>query len=225
VRLLAAALGVTLAVLAGSALGHSAPAQPDAVSLHLSTYRNVNGVLVLVFAGTVSSGSAGQTVEVTGQDCGGQGFRALAAAQTRPGGGWRLENPESTAPYRTFPWSSGTTFRARWNDDVSEPVALRFPAPISASKVSGRRAWRVFVSSTSLVNMAGRIVELQRRTGSAWVRYRTARLVHKASFDRGPYNNEAVFNVPARNLRLRAYLPRASALPCWLPAATAPWRS
>jgi hypothetical protein len=73
--------------------------------------------------------------------------------------------------------------------------------------------------------MAGRIVELQRRTGSAWVRYRTARLVHKASFDRGPYNNEAVFNVPARNLRLRAYLPRASALPCWLPAATAPWRS
>jgi hypothetical protein len=217
----AAAIVALLLVTASSA----ALAQSDAVTLSLSQYRDVNGVRTLVFSGAIASGAAGQTVELLGRDCGAEGLRLLGGAQTRDGGRWQLENPEHDAPYRTFRWSSGIAFRARWKEQLSDPVVLRFPAGISATKVPGRRAWRVSVPSSPQADMAGKIVELQRRAGSGWVRYRRAKLVHRASFERGPYNNEAVFPVEARGLRLRAFLPRASALPCFLPAATDSWRS
>jgi hypothetical protein len=164
-------------------------------------------------------------VELLGQDCGGSHSRLLGGAVTKPGGRWQFENPEHVAPYRTFPWASGITFRASWRDRLSDPIVLRLPAGISATKVEGRRAWRVSVPSTSQVNMAGRIVELQRRAGSGWERYGRAKLVHRASFELGPYNNQAVFPIETRGLRLRAFLPRASALPCFLPAATLSWRT
>lgn len=216
---------VALACVAFPLVVGVALARSDAVTLSLSQYRNENGVGVLVFSGTVSSGSVGQTVELVGRDCGGRGYRILSETQTRAGGGWRIENPESTPPWRSFSWRSGMTFRARWGDELSEPIALRLPAGIGASKIAGRRAWRVFVSSSPLVPMAGRLVELQRSVGTSWVRFQRKRLVHKASFTLGPYNNEAVFPVERRGLRLRAFLPRASALPCFLPAASDPWHS
>ncbi len=219
-RRVAAALLVALVAAPVAAL-----AQSGGVTLSLDQYRDVNGVRTLVFSGVVSSGAVGETVELLGQDCGGRGSRLLGGAETRQGGRWQLENPEHVAPYRTFAWASGLAFRARWRDRISDPVVLRLPAGISATKVAGRRAWRVSVPSTSQVKMAGKIVELQRRVGSGWTRYRRAELIHRASFERGPYNNEAVFPVDARGLRLRAFLPRASALPCFLPAATPSWRS
>ncbi len=202
-----------------------ARAQSDAVTMSLSTYRNANGVLVLAFSGSVSSGAAGEQVEVLGQDCGARASRLLSATQTRPGGGWRLENPESTAPYRSFNWGSGMTFRARWRDGLSDPVTFRVPARPFAVKVPGRRVWRVLVTASPLVRMTGKVVELQRQAGSSWVRTSRAKLVHKPSFDFGPYNYEARFTIERRGLRLRASLPRASALPCFLAAASEPWRS
>lgn len=216
----AAAAGAFSLFVAGAAF-----AGPDAVTLTMSQYRDVNGVGVLVFSGAISSGAAGETVELLGQDCGARGSRLLMGADTRQGGRWQLENPEHVAPYRSFSWTSGITFRARWKDELSDPVVLRLPGPIGASKVAGRSAWRVSVSSTALVKMAGKTVELQRQVSRRWVRFKTAKLKHKASFTLGPYNNEAVFAVKERGLRLRAYLPRASALPCFLPAASEPWRS
>lgn len=202
-----------------------ASAQGDTLSLVLSQYRDVNGVGVLVFSGTVSSGQAGELVELLGQDCGSKGSRVLIGTQTREGGRWQVENPEHVAPYRTFSWRSGISFRARSGEQLSNPVVLRLPASIGSAQVKGRRAWRVSVQSSALVKMAGKTVELQRRIGGRWARFKSARLVHKASFTLGPYNNEAVFPVRERGLRLRAYLPRASALPCFLPAATPAWRT
>jgi hypothetical protein len=68
---------------------------------------------------------------------------------------------------------------------------------------------------------------LQRRSHGAWVRYRSARLAHKPLLapGGGAYNYQAVFAVPARSLILRAYLPAASAAPCYLAGASKPWRS
>ncbi|CAN5180920.1 hypothetical protein BH09ACT13_BH09ACT13_03520 [soil metagenome] len=224
--------GVLLVVLA-SALGvgqwtgpnrGSAAPGADTVTLVFSQYRNVNGVLVLVFSGTVSSGAAGEEVEVVGQDCGGQGFRLIGGTQTRAGGGWQVQNPEQMPPWRWAPADSGMTFRARWKGQLSDPVVWRLPAVIGASKVPGRRAWKVFVSP-SRGTLDGRIVELQRQVGRRRVRYRRARLVHKASYDRGPFNHEAVFAVAARGLKLRAFLPAKSAAPCYLAGATEPWRT
>jgi hypothetical protein len=117
----AAAIVALLLVTASSA----ALAQSDAVTLSLSQYRDVNGVRTLVFSGTIASGAAGQTVELLGRDCGAEGLRLLGGAQTRDGGRWQLENPEHDAPYRTFRWSSGIAFRARWKEQLSDPVVLR----------------------------------------------------------------------------------------------------
>jgi hypothetical protein len=219
---------LAVAVIVGFlvAAGNGASEQ-SLVTLSFSQYRNVNGVLVSVFRGTISSGAAGETVDLLVQDCGARGSRIAGGTQTRAGGGWEIQNPEATPPWRSWPFYSGSTFRARWHGQLSEPVEYRLAAPVFARKVPGKHSWRVHVSdpAASTMKMAGKTVELQRRVGQRWIRYQRARLVHKASFTLGPYNNEAVFEVPRRGLRLRGFLPRASALPCYLPAATEPWRS
>ena len=217
---------VAVVVLVGFVAGTGgAMAQSDRVTLSLSTYRDVSRGLILVFSGAVSSGAAGEDVEVVGRDCGGQGFRLISGAKTRAGGGWQVENPTTVPPYRWTPVGSGMTFLARWKGQQSAPVVFRSPANVWARKVAGRRAWEVHVvpESAAAVSMAGEVVELQRRVGNRWVRYRQARLVRKASFDLGAFNHQAVFEVPTRGLRLRGFLPRRSALPCYQPAVTEPW--
>ena len=53
-----------------------------------------------------------------------------------------------------------------------------------------------------------------------------ARLVHTPTLDYGgAYNYQAVFKVTAPGLQLRAYLPAASAAPCYAAGASKPWRS
>lgn len=217
-------LGVILvALLASSVTG----AAGDQITMTMSQYRNVNLVRVLVFSGTVASGAAGEAVDVVGQFCGERGYHLIGATQTRPGGGWEVQNPSSEPPYASASYGSGTTFRARRREHLSNAVVFRIPAVISAAKVPGRPAWKVhvFLQPPGIVYLTGKGVELQRRVGTRWVRYRRARLVRKASYDLGPYNHEALFSVPTRGLRLRAFLPRKSALPCYLPAATPSWRS
>ena len=54
---------------------------------------------------------------------------------------------------------------------------------------------------------------------------RGATLVRKASLRWGAFNHQATFTVPTRRLRLRAFLPEASASPCYVPGGSAPWRS
>jgi hypothetical protein len=217
------AAGVLLACLLAAPV--VAQAQSDSVTLSIGQYRNVNKVLVLVFRGAVSSGAAGEEVEVVGRDCGQQGYRLISGAKTRAGGGWQVENP-SVDPPRWTPVDSGMTFRARWRSHVSEPVVWRAPAPIFALQVPGRRAWKVSVNAyPGRASLKGHVVEVQRRVEGRWVRFRRGPLVHKPSFDLGAFNYEAVFPIAARGLRLRAYIPARSALPCYLPAATPSWRS
>jgi hypothetical protein len=218
-------LGALLVLLLAGAT--SVLAQAGGVTMSLSQYRNVNGVRVLVFSGAVASGAPGETVEVVGQDCGRRGYRLIGSAETRSGGGYQIQNPSAVPPYRWNPVGSGMTFRARWKDQLSDPVVFRIPASIWTRKAPGRRAaWEVHViPESSGASMAGKVVELQRRAGSRWVRYRSGRLVHKASFDLGAYNHQAVFEVPTRGLTLRAFLPRKSALPCYQPAASPPWHT
>lgn len=93
---------IVVLLLASSGL---AATRADTVTLVFSQYRNVNGVLVLVFSGTVSNGAAGEEVEVVGQDCGGQGYRLIGGARTRAGGGWQVQNPSSEPPIGRRRWT------------------------------------------------------------------------------------------------------------------------
>jgi hypothetical protein len=212
--------GVVLASLLGLAA--------DTVTLQVSQFRNPNRVLTHLFQGTISSRQAGQYVEILGRDCGARHDRLISGTQTSAGGAYRVTNPMDE-----FPWSytavySGTTFRARWDGQYSEPVTWRVPVEPRVARISGTRTWVAHVTPatpTGQVGFQGKPVELQRLTPSGWVLVRTARLVRKASLRWGPFNYQASFTVPTRGLRLRVHLPERSAAPCYLPGGSEPWRS
>jgi hypothetical protein len=220
----AAALALALASGFGLERGGAAA---ELVTLNVGQYRNANGVLVTVFAGTVSSEAAGETVDVLGQDCGTSGWRLISGTHTRAGGGWRVENPLSEPPWRYTQVHSGITYRARWNNQLSEPYPYVTPAPVYAKKV-GRRAWRVYTSPPppGNVSMKGKAVELQRLTSGSWRTVQRKPLVHRPRYQYGgAFNHEAVFKIPQRGWRLRAVLPDRSAAPCYAAGVSQEWRS
>jgi hypothetical protein len=218
-----AAAAAALAVTAGVA---GAGSQAD-VTLSLRQYANPNSLRVLVWHGQVASTAAGEEVAILGRGCTTSSFRQLITTKTLPGGGYEVESVTPASQVLVLV-DSGTTFRARWRDQLSNTVTFRVPFPtIYAKKVTGRRAWRVIVSPSPIdMNLAGRFVELQRFRSSKWVGYKRARLVYKPSLEYGgAYNHQAIFEVPARGLKLRAFLPAKSAAPCYLANATEQWRS
>jgi hypothetical protein len=216
-------------VLLLSMLGLSA----DTVTLDLAQYFDVQNAPVLVFSGTISSRAGGQYVEVLGRECRSRGERLISGVQTSEGGGWRVENPDSrTSPARQTPVHSGMPFRARWHGQYSRPVTWHLPAGPVVARIGRTRTWVVHMRPATptgqpagQVGFHGKLIELQRQAGSRWVRVRTARLARKASFRWGAFNYEARFRVPTRGLTLRAHLPEKSAAPCFLPGASATWRS
>jgi hypothetical protein len=218
---------VAFVVLAGALGAAGATSAPDLVTLNVGHYRNANGVLVTVFTGSISSNAAGETVDVLGQDCGVKGSRLISGTHTSAGGGWRVENPQPDPPWRYTQVQSGVTYRARWNDQLSEPRVWATPAPLTAKKV-GRRAWRVSTAPPppGTVSMKGKRVELQRLTGGSWRTIQRKALVYKPRlYYGGAFNHEAVFKIAQRGWRLRAVLPAQSAAPCYLAGVTQEWRS
>lgn len=194
----------------------------------VSQYVNANRVRTLVLAGAVASSAPGEYVEILGRDCGSRHERLITGTETVAGGRWRIENPNANPPWNYTAVYSGTTFRARWNDQYSAPHLWRLPAQPRVTKVPGRRAWRVHMTPATpqgRVSLNGKIVELQRLSRGRWVRVRRARLVYKPSLTFGAFNHQTVFTVPTRGLTLRAFLPAQSAAPCYAPGASQQWRS
>jgi hypothetical protein len=209
-----------------SLLGLSA----DSVTLGVAQYFDVRNAPVLVFSGTISSREGGEYVEVLGRECRSRGERLISGTQTSGGGGWRVENPDSRVyPPRLTPVYSGMTFRARWHGKYSRSVTWRLPAGPRVARIGRTRTWVVHMAPatpTGQVGFEGKPVVLQRKNeAGSWVRVRTARLVRKASLRWGAFNYEARFAVPTRGLRLRAWLPVRSALPCYRAGGSQPWRS
>ncbi|MEX2645951.1 MAG: hypothetical protein WD249_06790 [Gaiellaceae bacterium] len=211
-------------VVLASVLGLAA----DSVTLDIGQYVNANRVRVLVFQGTISSRQAAEYVEILGRYCGASGDRLITGTQTRGGGAWRIENPNSEPPYNWTAVYSGTTFRARWERTYSEPYTWLLPAQPRVAKVSGTRTWVAHVSPatpTGQIPLKGKTIELQRRTAGGWVTMQRARLAYKPSLKWGAFNYEARFKIPTRGLTLRVHLPQGSAAPCYLPGSSATFRS
>lgn len=136
------------------------------------------------------------------RECGYDGFRVVEGTTTTAGGAWTIDIPRTIG-----------VWRARWNDRHSTTVSIRAPIHVSATKVPGRRAWKVAIprfSGARAYDYHGRIVELQRRTAAGrWVLVRRARLRATSTA------YEAVFPVPTRGLTLRALVPARTAAPCF----------
>ncbi|HEU0302985.1 MAG TPA: hypothetical protein VFR32_00240, partial [Gaiellaceae bacterium] len=118
-----ALVGALVAAVAVATAG----AVNEVVTLSLRQYVNANKVRVLVWYGQVSGGG-GDLVEVQARDCGTKAFYKLAESMPSPGGVYEIESQSSVPPYGSIRWSAAQTYRARWGDQLSEPVAgPRFP--------------------------------------------------------------------------------------------------
>ena len=213
-----------IAAFVTALLATTAGAMNQVVTLSLRQYVNANKVRVLVWFGQVS-GPGRELVEVQARDCGTKAFYTIAETAPAPGGGWEIESQNPDPPYGSVRWSLGQTYRARWRDELSNTITYRLPyTGHYATKIAGRRDWKVYVNPGDK-DWTGKVVELQRRSGGKWTRYKVAKLVRKPSLKLGAYNHEAVFAVPARGLTLRAFLPAKTVAPCHLPGASEPFRS
>jgi hypothetical protein len=214
-------MGVVAALVAAAVLVSTAAAAPAAdVTLAVDTYREPGSRFLwrIQFSGTIASGAGGESVTIMGQRCGQNFSTAVAATTTRTGGFW-----EVTPNFPSSPPTDPATYRARWNDRLSEPVTIRPPIWISRPTKQPDRRWTVFVSAGSPVSrdLRGRVVELQRLAAGQWTLVRRARLAavgRIASF-------QATFVVPTRGLRLRVFVPAKTGAPCYGPAASTTWKS
>jgi hypothetical protein len=202
----------------------TAGAVNQVVTLSLRQYVNANKVRVLVWYGQVSAGGGGELVEVQARDCGTKAFYKITATAPGLGGAYEIESQSSVPPYGSIRWSAAQTYRARWGDQLSAPVAgPRFPLRPWAEKVPRKRAWRVHANHNGFplnLTLDGKPVVLQRKRGLTWARYKQALLKRKPSFEHGAYNHEAVFVLPTRGLTLRALVPAKTAGQCWLPGVS-----
>jgi hypothetical protein len=210
-RVLLVAVLVAAAVTVSPAPADAALAQD--VSISVRQYRSpTSGAFTLAFSGRIASGAAGESIFLLVKECGYDGFRVVEGTPTTAGGAWSIDTVRVLGAWR-----------ARWNDRHSSPVTIRAPIHVSATRVPGRRAWKVAIprySGARVYDYQGRIVELQRRTAAGrWVLVRRAQL--RATFTA----YEAVFQVPTRGLTLRVLVPARTASPCFTANSTAPWRS
>ena len=209
--------------------GVAAAASRADVTLAMRQYTNENKIRVFVWYGRVASAAAGEDVEVLGRDLSARRTSGCTRERGRsPGGGWEVESASTQAPYNIVDVNSGTTFRARWRDQLSNTILHKTPIPsFYAMKIPKRRAWKVTVNPTPLyMKLGGKPVVIQRFRGGKWERFRTAKLVHKPNYDYGGATNyEAVFETPTRGMRVRALLPTKAVAPCYLGKATEQWRT
>ena len=192
-----------------------APARAERVTIAFQRFWYPPGnYFALRFYGTISSGQANEYVSVMHRPCRASISTAVAGATTTAGGGWEVQP--------SFPPGAGE-FRARWNDEVSEPVQYRPPLVPNVLK-RPKRMYRVEVYSfvgpgASPVILTGRFIELQRlTTAGQWSRIRRGKLT---GFGANLYNRTyyANFTVP-RGLTLRAFVPAKTAAPCWSSAVS-----
>ena len=123
---------------------------------------------------------------------------------------------------------SGTTFRARWRDQLSNTILHKTPIlAFYPVKIPKRRAWKVVVNPAPLyMKLGGKPVVLQRFRAGKWERFRSAPLVLKANYDYGGATNyEAVFETPTRGMRVRAIVPTKTVAPCYLGKTSPSWRT
>jgi hypothetical protein len=210
-------------VVAGLALvgalastGTAAPAQQ--VSLRVDRYFDpMCNCIRARFTGTVSNGRPGEYVTVMQQRCGGARFStALAAATTGPGGHW--EATPSTY-YTAAPLLPGT-FRARWEGNLSDPVAFRPPLRVTVRRErSGRFLTLVLAHAT----LRGEFLELQRLVGGQWKRVKYLRINPRNISYGGSY--WVKFGVRTKGWSLRVYAPPETTAPCYTAGATGVFRS
>jgi hypothetical protein len=196
--------------LAGALASTGTAAPTEEVTLRVDRFLEPGTNFVRVrFSGVVSSGRAGESVTVMEQRCGATFSTAMAGATTGPGGFW--EATPSTY-YQHAPLLPGT-FRARWKNHLSQPVAFRPPLQMFVRRKGSGRRFDVFVQAHA--TLRGEFLELQRLVGGQWKRVKYLRLgtSYRVSF------------AVRRGWTVRVFAPPETAAPCYTAGATNTFRS
>ena len=111
----------------------------------------------LTLSGTVSSGVAGETVNIDAMPCGATSFTRLAQARSAAQGAWS---------YPVKP-AVNTSYRSSWKNATSAPFAAKVGPVVALKRV---RAGRFTASVTAAQSFVGKYVVLQRyvRARRAW---------------------------------------------------------
>jgi hypothetical protein len=207
---------VALAIAAGTGIA-SALAANTFITISVRDVVDVNGARILSVAGTAGGAGAGEMVSLEARECGpGNAYRIIAGAETTPGGAYFV---------RTTALGSGSRYRVRWKDEVSQSVVQRYALRPAFVEPRPRRVWRVHAIVRWPV-LTGRVAILQRKTPSGtWVRVRRARFVRIGSAGPHGVDYAAGFRIRARRLTVRVFLPAATGAPCYTAGVSDEWRS
>lgn len=194
-------------MLAGVAI---VAAAPTAAATEPVTIRALSPFML---QGSISSGQAGQIVTVQARDCGvyPRIFRDVAEAHTSFGGAWSL------------PLSTGvtSTLRAVWDGKVSKPITV-WQQPIVHLERPNASTWLVIVRAKTQFWRKRVRFERWDRFRTEWRVVRWVTLTDTNAPPGATYaSSSARFRatVPART-QVRVVLPRAQALPCYLPGVS-----
>jgi plastocyanin len=216
---LSAGAGGSCTFRAGGSFSYRDPTQPGtfrgtvtvtgprtSVTLQ-STRRSVPYALALNLSGVISSQATGESVTVSGQDCGKTTFTRVGAATTTAGGNWTL----AVKP------TINTLFRARWRTTDSTTVQVQVMPAIRLGRVGSRFTVRI----TAAQAFTGKVVAFQRYrpTLRRWATVKRVTLGAATTPTAGTFVTSARFRARIRRgQRLRVLLPQGQAGTCYLAA-------
>jgi plastocyanin len=111
----------------------------------------------LTLSGVVSSGQAGETVNIDGMQCGATTFTRVASVKSVAQGAW-------SSPVKP---AMNTSYRSSWRNATTAPFAAKVAPAVSLKRV---RAGRFTASVTAAQSFVGKYVVLQRyaKARKAW---------------------------------------------------------
>ena len=221
------AVGLALAACVAPAAATSAEVADEVTIRVREFFDQGTNTREVELSGVVANRAAGESVNVLAKECGPnfRYYRVVAGTTTAAGGSWRLVSNKPPV-YVRIPVNS--YFRARWRDELSEPVLNPIAAFVRVAWRPRLRRVDVAVSTGQTgQSLRGRPVELQRKLPGAdsWVRVRRARL-GSGVFER--YMGQLFktrFAIPTRGLTLRVLVPAETGAPCFSASVSQTWRS
>jgi plastocyanin len=172
-----------------------------------SSRRAVPYAGAVTLSGVISSQATGETVTVSGQECGKTAFARADAAATTANGNWTL----AVKP------TINTVFRARWRTTDSTTVQVQVMPRIRLSRVGSRFTARV----TAAQAFTGKVLAFQRYRPALrrWATVKRVTLGAATTPTAGTFVTSARFRARVRSgQRLRVLLPQAQAGTCYLAA-------
>ena len=200
-----------LVVTLGALCVAPAAAAPPTVTLK-ATPTTVTYGAATTLSGVLSTGRAGQSIDILAQECGQTAFKRVATATTTGGNFSVAVKPPLN-----------TNYEAKQKGATSPTAGVKVSPLLAVKKV---KLGKFTVTVTAAQSFVGKFVVFQRLRNSKWVSLKHVTLRSVVAGTNGAQVSSATFRIklPAR-LRVRAVLPLAQAGSCYVAAKSKAIRS